>query len=555
MTLPMSTSSPQLRVGILIDSFIQPAWTHRILSDIQASEVACLKLVVKNEAPTPSSWRQRLWNNAAYLLYRLYSRLDRRLFKTSPDAFAPVNLEPLLADCPVINVAPIQKKYSDYLTADDVETIRTYRLDVALRFGFRILRGDILNVPTYGVWSYHHGDNLVNRGGPPGFWEVMENQPTTGAVLQILTDQLDAGQVLCRTHVPTWKRSVIRNRNHLYWLASAFVSRKLTDLHQRGPSALDDDAYQNLYMPYSHRLYQNPTNGECSRVLLGFGARTLQSKLQDWVTHKQWFLAYGFHKDDSPQPASTFYNFKLIIPPKNQDWADPFPIKVNNTYFIFIEVYDHYAKQGHIATLELDAQGHCSQPITVLSRPYHLSYPFVFRWRGDYFMTPETGDNRTVELYRCQQFPGQWQQEASLLEGVRAVDATLLETQGRWWMFVNIGVEGTAHPNDELHLFYADSPLGPWQPHPQNPVKSDCRSARPAGKLFWWHGDLYRPAQDCSYNYGHAIVLNRIDQLDTRTFRETEISRIWPRWTKNIRATHTLNSVEGLTVIDGQWQR
>jgi transcriptional regulator GlxA family with amidase domain len=40
---------------------------------------------------------------------------------------------------------------------------------------------------------------------------------------------------------------------------------------------------------------------------------------------------------------------------------------------------------------------------------------------------------------------------------------------------------------DELSLFYAESPLGPWTPHPRNPVKSDVRGSRPAGGLFEWN--------------------------------------------------------------------
>jgi hypothetical protein len=165
-------------------------------------------------------------------------------------------------------------------------------------------------------------------------------------------------------------------------------------------------------------------------------------------------------------------------------------------------------------------------------------------------MIPETLKRKTVELYRCVSFPFEWQLETVLIENVQAVDATLAEIEGRWWMFVNIGVEGAA-PNDELHLFYAQTPLGPWQPHPDNPVKSDCRSTRPAGRLFWWGDDLYRPAQDCSKNYGYAISLNKIIHLAPDKFMETEVSKILPCWFKNLIATHTLNSVEGLTVIDG----
>ena len=107
----------------------------------------------------------------------------------------------------------------------------SFDLDVALCFGFRILKGDALKIARHGVWSFHHGDNLVNRGGPAGFWEVMDGIPVTGSVLQILTEDLDNGRVIYRSWSPTSDRfSVKANRNNLYWKSSAFVIRKLKDL-------------------------------------------------------------------------------------------------------------------------------------------------------------------------------------------------------------------------------------------------------------------------------------------------------------------------------------
>jgi hypothetical protein len=136
-----------------------------------------------------------------------------------------------------------------------------------------------------------------------------------------------------------------------------------------------------------------------------------------------------------------------------------------------------------------------------------------------------------------------------LLDGLYAVDATLAEVDGRWWMFANVGVEGALN-YDELCIFHAPSPLGPWTPHRRNPVKSDARSARPAGRLFHWNGDLYRPAQDCSGAYGSAIVINRVLRLTASEFREEPVSRIEAKWAPNLHGVHTVNTAAGISVID-----
>jgi hypothetical protein len=82
-------------------------------------------------------------------------------------------------------------------------------------------------------------------------------------------------------------------------------------------------------------------------------------------------------------------------------------------------------------------------------------------------------------------------------------------------------------------------------------VKSDTRTARPAGRPFEWRGKLYRPAQDCSRRYGHSIVINEIKRIDAAEFWETEVSRISPNWTERLLATHTINASDTVTVVDG----
>ena len=245
-----------LRVGILVDGFRQPAWIHRILTDIQRSDVAETALIVENAlgAQTNGSSLKRVRDRPDLILYWLYQAADMRLFgqtsareaplidaKGAPvreDPFFTADISPLVAGVPQITVRPEQTRFSDRFSDDDIRTIASFDLDVVLRFGFRILRGDALEIARHGVWSYHHGDNQKYRGGPAGFWEVFERAPVTGAILQRLNEDLDNGDVLYRSYSSTDKYSVARNRSHYFWTSAAFVIRKLRDLHEGGPAAL-----------------------------------------------------------------------------------------------------------------------------------------------------------------------------------------------------------------------------------------------------------------------------------------------------------------------------
>lgn len=539
-----------LRVGLMLDSLEQPQWVYDIIRDIRQSGFADVTLVIENadvEQPERGFLR-RLARNRRRIAYTLYTRLDDRLFRRNPDAFTTTTIADLVDGVPVIRVKPLKKKFSDYFEPADVEAIRAHDLDVALRLGFRILRGESLQIARHGVWSYHHGDNLVNRGGPPGFWEVMQNEAVTGSILQIISDELDNGRVIYRSYAPTDRRSVRRNMDNFYRKTAAFVMRKLRDLHDRGEEALDCDPHAGGYTPYARPLYREPGNLQMLSLATRLGARVASEKLCKALYHDQWALAVRMHAGSSvPDPA--MHRYKLLLPPQDRFWADPFPVTSDGRHHIFVEELPYRTNKGHISVLELDRTGSITRVEKVLEQEHHLSYPFVFDWQGSHFMIPETGAQRRVGLYRAHDFPGGWQLEQVLLDGMYAVDATVEEIEGTWWMFVNVGAEGTWN-YDELHIFHAPAPYGPWTPHRGNPVKSDARCARPAGRLFRWHGDLYRPAQDCSGAYGAAMVMHRIVRLTATEYEEVAVSRLEPRWAPNLLGTHTINAADGISVID-----
>jgi hypothetical protein len=544
MTTASANQKRPLRVGLLVDSFTQPRWVSNIVNDIKASSIAEICLVIKNEAPDqqPLSRLQAYWKNRNYLLYALYNRLDAHIPLSEADAFESIDLQECLADCAVVGVLPVMKKFSDWFPPEEIEKIRGYDLDVAISFGFRILRGDALRIAKHGVWSYHHGDNLVNRGGPAGFWEVMDRAPISGSMLQVLSEDLDNGEVLDRTWLRTSDRFSVRlSKNNLYWRSSSFVMRKLRELYDHGKVASETNSFQ----PYYNRLHKMPTNAELLPKLCRLSWNYAASKLDYALFFDQWTLAYRFRTSPT-DPNNSFYRFNHLVPPKDKFWADPFPVKFEGKYFVFFEEYLYKDDRAHISVMELSKSGP-GDSVPVLKRDYHLSYPFVFQWQDRHFMIPETASNKTVEVYACESFPGDWKLETFLLEGVPARDATLFEVEGRWWMFAAIA---DTDSSDELHLYYSSTPLGPWKPHKKNPVKSDVRNSRPAGRLFYWNGDLYRPAQDSSQRYGYAMTINRIVRLSPEEFVEEEVSKVMPQWRKDLRGTHTLNICDDLTVID-----
>ena len=230
-------------------------------------------------------------------------------------------------------------------------------------------------------------------------------------------------------------------------------------------------------------------------------------------------------------------------------YADPFPIEQNGRLFVLVEDFAHALGYGVISAVEFDAGGPAGVPRPVLDTGSHLSYPFVFQHRGAIWMVPESVATRTVDLYRAEKFPDQWVKEATLLTGVEASDATLLEHDGRWWMFATVRAGGAF--SDALHIWSAPELLGPWQPHRGNPVLVDIATARPAGRIVRRGGRLIRPFQDCTDGYGAALGLAEITGLDNEGFAQQVkvVLRPGPEWPG--RRLHTLNRSGRLECIDG----
>src|SRR5690606_21018624 len=110
---------------------------------------------------------------------------------------------------------------------------------------------------------------------------------------------------------------------------------------------------------------------------------------------------------------------------------------------------------------------------------------------------PETSENKTIELYKCVDFPYKWELSKVLMNNVSAVDSTILKHNNKYWLFCNIKENEGASSLDELFLFYSDSlQEGEWISHPLNPIVSDVSQSRPAGHIFKENGRLYRPSQN-----------------------------------------------------------
>jgi hypothetical protein len=126
----------------------------------------------------------------------------------------------------------------------------------------------------------------------------------------------------------------------------------------------------------------------------------------------------------------------------------------------------------------------------------------------------------------------------------------------KWWIFAcKAKSDGTSESN-ELMLFYSDDPLSKnWNPHTLNPVVSDIKNARPAGKIFVMNNKIIRPGQNCFQIYGNSFSFNEITKLNENEYEEKQLQSFKPNWNNDLIGLHTFNYEKGCTVIDVRLKR
>ena len=430
---------------------------------------------------------------------------------------------------------------------EDLAKIRSEGFDLLIRCGSGILRGGILESARLGILSFHHGDNRINRGGPPGFWEVCHGWSTTGFVVQRLTEELDGGDVLLRGFVPT-QTSHQSNCALLYEKSHLQLRALLLRIAANGalPPA-------EAHVPYSSRLYTTPRAGEIARYLLRRASRSVAARLRDKLhVRERWGVC--FVKSDWPDAA--FWRGRRIATPPGRFLADPFVATREGRTCVFVEDYSYSASKGRITAFEL-GEPEPRELGVALEEDFHLSFPFLFEYQGALFMCPESGAARQIRIYRCVQFPLQWQLERIAMSAVSAVDSMIFPHGGLWWLLTNLSEGAAVDHSAELHVFSARDPLNDqWQPHPRNPVRNDPLFGRNAGLLRQRDG-LVRVCQSQGFcSYGAGANLMRIVRLDREEFVEQPICQLTPGFLPGAHGTHHLHSNGVYSVWDyKRWER
>jgi len=519
-------------------------WQYECINLLNESGIANVAVIINDASVnnSKSSMGSKISNYLGkHILYKLSSRF---LFKIP--AFEHVAVADVLNDINVLNCTTTKKgKFSEYFKQGDIDQIKTYNLDFILRFGFNIIRGDILEVAKYGVWSYHHGNELKFRGGPAGFWEIFKNSKTNGVILQKLNNLIDAGVIINRRSYQTVLHSYSEHLNKLLTQSTDMPLQVCKQIISG-----DESNFQKEHSSSKAPMNRLPNNWQMIKFHFILFRNRVNFHIDRLFKQEHWDIGVVKIVGKEFPVTEDFDNVDWLKLRKGSKYAaDSFCFESNNTNYIVFEDYDYKTRKGIISLAKLDENNKPIEVKPVLERSFHLAYPFIFKHEQSIFLIPETAENATVELYKWNEMDETFIFQQVLLN-IPGVDVSIVYHQSRWWLFCGLKNE---LPNEKLYVYYSDELTGTYKPHLLNPVKVNPAGSRPGGQFIVKNDVLYRPAQHSVNWYGEKIDWFKINELTPTSFIEEYVDDIKPQkdWEHNM-GVHTFSQTSSLLVIDAK---
>ncbi|MBE6927929.1 MAG: hypothetical protein E7467_05510 [Ruminococcaceae bacterium] len=258
-----------------------------------------------------------------------------------------------------------------------------------------------------------------------------------------------------------------------------------------------------------------------------------------------WSIGYRFLKDDMLPSSKSKPEYHTIRASRTKWYADPFVFHDGDNVYLFVEVKEIWTDKAVLGVSKLEGD-HFSPIQTCLKENFHLSYPNVFKFQGNYYMIPETTKTHQLRLYKADNFPYSWKLDCILMDRVDYADCSFLNVNGSAYLFC-YDTEKKPAQTVLYELFLDEKKLI------SRPL-SKFINERPGGNAIQTAGAIYRPLQDCKNSYGDHLLLTKMD--DASPYSESLHDSIHMkdvialRDRTNYKRIHTLNRSGNIEVVD-----
>jgi hypothetical protein len=505
-----------MKIGLIVEANSVARWQANALETL-SDEAEFVIYNCANGAPSVRRLR-----HAAYYLLNLFTIRNRLTRRTSiPAALKIVETRVFEASC---------EGSWQSLPPDLIAQVGRDSPDVLLKFGMGLLRvppSDVLPVP---ILSYHHGDPTRFRGRPAGFYELAAGEETMGQIVQVLSNELDAGNIAAQAETSvvsySYRATLIEAYRHSPLLLRTAILNVLAGRTigsaQHGPA------------------YRLPSNMAVMRFMAGRFFKALQRLIYGITVEKEWRVATTAL---SGPPTLRLLEAHLT---NDRDWSS---VPIPAGFAFLADPFFH--PEGGLLVEGMNDRSSCGEILRVTTEGCrrvsgcggHFSYPSVVTMDGRDYVLPEVSDWSSALAFPLNSNGFGEAFELKFSRGGRLLDPTPFRQDDQLFLFGNDAEEGSS----VLRLWMSAALDGEFVEHPSSPIRISPRGSRMAGSLTEIDGQLYRIGQDLRRNYGDGVSFFRILRITPEEYEEDLVSEF--RFSQ-ARGPHTISLSSGQIAFD-----
>ena len=458
----------------------------------------------------------------------------------------------------------VQKIYLDSNNIDHSFKNKDFRnkikkLDLLIFFEkSKFMDKKISNLPKHGSWFINYG---VNNNTFAGFWETLLGSGISKVIIQKINKNENTSKIniidegIYSTKTISW----FLNRDFIFEKSSTLVIKNLKLLYSKN--------IINLKTFSNYRVLNNPNVFLLLQYIVQKYPAAVMRKIIKTIIrlyqknnrrpaepkYNPWNLYMGKKNNKGLQP----FNLSIRTKPNdNEAWADPFLISDKNNDYVFFENWEFHKNKGKISYGKVKNYK-ISKVADALNLAHHLSYPFVWKQNNYFYMMPESGEKKCIQIWRTKNFPKNWVLYKTIFKGESCADTTIFDDKkGARWLFTNKSNDKFNDHNSELYIYKTDKKFSKFKPHKLNPVIIDSRFARNAGNIYYDKGLIMRPSQINTHNlYGRGLNIRIITKLNLNEFKEINYNTYYPDFKDNISAIHHISQDKNKYVIDARYKK
>ena len=250
-----------------------------------------------------------------------------------------------------------------------------------------------------------------------------------------------------------------------------------------------------------------------------------------------WDLAYGDYDENFLFEGFDWKALHIIKNPYKTKWfADPFILKSDPyTIELLVEEFDSSIKRGRIARIVIDRKTDTIIDCTILlDKQTHLSFPVIYWIDGKVIIHPENSASGKSYMYEYD-IKSQQLINPIVIADVPLVDSIIRKENDVYRLYATRTPDTCGRL---LDMYESKEFTGPYCKVEE--IDYYKKEARMAGAFIETTSGCIRPAQDCNFNYGEAVVFYKGKEV---------ISVLRPSSIK-YEGIHTFNKKDDLFVID-----